>query len=191
MKPQAGALPCSIVCNAAAVVSTILQTLALALVCWRLPPCICGQRATVTASDIDPVSVDVTRTNAVANSVPLGRRRGSVALYIATGTDHPAIMARAPYDLLIANILAGPLVELAPSFASVVADGGRSLPDFSIRRWTKWWLPTGATAFCLQNAKDSGDWPCLRLVKRRRYGYRRPIRASGRTSQPPGDFGTW
>ena len=36
-------------------------------------------------------------------------------------------MARAPYDLLIANILAGPLVELAPSFASVVADGGGSL----------------------------------------------------------------
>ena len=33
-------------------------------------------RATVTASDIDPVSVDVTRTNAVANSVPLGRSAG-------------------------------------------------------------------------------------------------------------------
>lgn len=149
-------------------------------------------RATVTASDIDPVSVDVTRTNAVANSAPLGRRRGSVALYIATGTDHPAIMARAPYDLLIANILAGPLVELAPSFASVVADGGSlilaGLLNTQVDKVVAAYRRNG---FLLAERKDSGDWPCLRLVKRRRYGYRRPIRASGRTSQPPGDFGTW
>ena len=150
-------------------------------------------RATVTASDIDPVSVDVTRTNAVANSVPLGRRRGSVALYIATGTDHPAIMARAPYDLLIANILAGPLVELAPQLR-LGRCRWRQLDPCRTSQYAG-----GQSGGCLQaqrlfllaERKDSSDWPCLRLVKRRRYGYRRPIRASGRTSQPPGDFGTW
>ena len=34
------------------------------------------------------------------------------------------IAARAPYDLLIANILAGPLIELAPAFAKALAPGG-------------------------------------------------------------------
>jgi ribosomal protein L11 methyltransferase len=37
--------------------------------------------------------------------------------------DHPLIAARAPFDLLIANILAGPLIELAPAFAASVAPG--------------------------------------------------------------------
>lgn len=149
-------------------------------------------RATVTASDIDPVSIDVTRDNAAANTVPLGRGRGRCALYVATGTDHPAIGARAPYDLLIANILAGPLVELAPSFAAVIADGGTlilaGLLDTQLDKVAAAYWRNG---FLLVERADNGDWPCLRLVKRRRYGYRRRIRASGRTSQPPGDFGTW
>lgn len=149
-------------------------------------------RATVTASDIDPVSIDVTRGNAAANAVPVGRGRGRAALYIATGTDHPAINARAPYDLLIANILAGPLVELAPSFAAVITDGGTlilaGLLDTQADKVAAAYRRNG---FLLVERCDTGDWPCLRLVRRRRYGYRRRIRASGRTSQPPGDFGTW
>ena len=42
---------------------------------------------------------------------------GELLLAVADGMDHPLITARAPYDLLIANILAGPLIELAPAFA--------------------------------------------------------------------------
>lgn len=149
-------------------------------------------RAMVTASDIDPVSIDVTRENASVNGVSLGRRSGQVALYVATGTDHRGIAARAPYDLLIANILAGPLVELAPSFASVIAEGGTlilaGLLDTQADKVASAYRRNG---FLLVDRQDNGDWPCLRLVKRRHYGYRRPIRASGRTSQPPGDFGTW
>lgn len=148
--------------------------------------------AEITASDIDPVSIDVTRENANANNVPLGERKGAAALYVATGTDHPAIMARGPYDLLIANILAGPLVELAPSFANVVVDGGTlilaGLLDTQAAQIVAAYRRNG---FLLIERRDTGDWPCLRLAKRRRYGHRRPIRASGRTSQPPGDFGTW
>lgn len=149
-------------------------------------------RASVTASDIDPVSIDVTRDNAVVNAVPLGRKQGQVALFVATGTDHPAISARAPYDLLIANILAGPLVELAPSFASVVAEGGSLILAGLLNTQAQTVVAAyRRNGFVLVERKDNGDWPCLRLVKRRRYGHRRPIRASGRTSQPPGDFGTW
>jgi ribosomal protein L11 methyltransferase len=149
-------------------------------------------RASVTASDIDPVSIDVTRDNAAANAVPLGRKQGQVALFVATGTDHPAINARAPYDLLIANILAGPLVELAPSFASVIAEGGSLILAGLLNTQAQTVVAAyRRNGFVLVERKDNGDWPCLRLVKRRRYGHRRPIRASGRTSQPPGDFGTW
>jgi ribosomal protein L11 methyltransferase len=38
--------------------------------------------------------------------------------------DSPLLAARAPFDLIIANILAGPLIELAPDFAKAVAPGG-------------------------------------------------------------------
>ena len=49
---------------------------------------------------------------------------GELALCAASGTDHELIQRRAPYDLIIANILAGPLVELAPSFAAITREGG-------------------------------------------------------------------
>jgi len=55
--------------------------------------------------------------------VKLGHGAGQLLLAVADGMDHPLIAARAPYDLLIANILAGPLIELAPAFAKAVAPG--------------------------------------------------------------------
>ncbi len=75
------------------------------------------------ATDIDPVSIDVTRDNAAINGVKLGHGAGELLLAVADGMDDPMIAARAPYDLLIANILAGPLIELAPSFAASVTPG--------------------------------------------------------------------
>ena len=44
-------------------------------------------------------------------------------LAVADGMDHPMLTTRAPFDLLIANILAGPLIELAPAFAKACAPG--------------------------------------------------------------------
>jgi len=79
--------------------------------------------AKAIATDIDPISIDVTRDNAAINGVKLGHGAGELLLAVADGMDHPMITARAPYDLLIANILAGPLIELAPAFAKAVAPG--------------------------------------------------------------------
>jgi ribosomal protein L11 methyltransferase len=76
------------------------------------------------ATDIDPVSIDVTRDNALINRVPLGHGPGELLLAVADGLDHPLLAVRAPFDLLIANILAGPLIELAPAFVSALAPGG-------------------------------------------------------------------
>jgi ribosomal protein L11 methyltransferase len=148
--------------------------------------------AYLTASDIDPVSIDVTAGNAILNDMPLGQGKGCLALCVASGTDYEMIQRRAPYDLVIANILAGPLVELASSFADILEEGG-SLILAGLLNTQVGSVATAyrAQGFRVAQRKDTGDWPCLRLVKRRNYGWKRPNRAPRRTSQPPGDFGAW
>jgi ribosomal protein L11 methyltransferase len=74
-------------------------------------------RARCIATDIDPIAVDVSRDNAAINGVKLGHATGELLLAVADGMDSPMLAARAPFDLIIANILAGPLIELAPHFA--------------------------------------------------------------------------
>ncbi len=76
-------------------------------------------RRKVIASDIDPVATQVTRDNARANgAAPL------VAAVTADGLTHPMLAAAAPYDLIVANILAGPLTHLAPGIMAALAPGG-------------------------------------------------------------------
>ena len=79
--------------------------------------------AKAIATDIDSIAIDVSEENAAINGVRVGHGAGELLLAVADGMDHPLIAARAPYDLLIANILAGPLIELAPAFARSVAPG--------------------------------------------------------------------
>lgn len=149
-------------------------------------------RARIIASDIDPVSVRVAGDNAQINDVPLGHGVGHVELVTASGTDHSRIRRRAPYDLIIANILAGPLIELAPAFAALMADGGNlilaGLLDRQREAVTQAYAAAGLR---VAETQPAGDWPCLRLTKRTRHGWRRPLRSTGRTSQAAGDFGTW
>ena len=73
----------------------------------------------VLASDIDPVAVEVTRGNARANGVAPW-----VTAVTADGLTHPVLAAAAPYDLIIANILAGPLTHLSPGIVKALAPGG-------------------------------------------------------------------
>jgi ribosomal protein L11 methyltransferase len=79
--------------------------------------------AKAIATDIDAVAIDVSRDNAAINGVTLGHGRGELLLAVADGMDSAMLTARAPFDLLIANILAGPLIELAPAFAKATAPG--------------------------------------------------------------------
>ncbi len=80
-------------------------------------------RAMAIATDIDPISIDVSQDNAAINGVKIGHAPGELLLAVADGMDHPFLTARAPFDLLIANILAGPLIDLAPIFANAVMPG--------------------------------------------------------------------
>ena len=83
--------------------------------------------AKAIATDIDPIAIDVSADNARINQVPIGHKAGELLLVVADGMDHEMLVARAPFDLLIANILAGPLIELAPNFAKSVAPGASIL----------------------------------------------------------------
>lgn len=84
-------------------------------------------RAYAIASDIDAVCAPVVSENAVLNGFAEGPGPGALEMVIAEGMDHPRLAAKAPYDLLIANILAGPLVALAGDFADAVRPGGSVL----------------------------------------------------------------
>jgi ribosomal protein L11 methyltransferase len=149
-------------------------------------------RAYVTASDIDLVSVNVAADNAQMNGVALGQQPGRVALFTASGTDHEMIQRRAPYDLIIANILAGPLIELAPAFAAIARDGATLILAGLLSTQSEAVAKAyRAYGFRLAQSSGEGDWPCLRLIKRNSFAWKRPLRTSGRTSQGEGDFGTW
>ena len=124
--------------------------------------------AKATASDIDHVCAGVVEDNCNANGVALGAGLGELTMVIAPGTDDPLIQARAPYDLLIANILAGPLVELAPDFASVTQPGGSLLlagllqtQEAEVRAAYR------KQGFRLARRVTNGDWSILWLRKSR------------------------
>ena len=83
-------------------------------------------KAQILATDIDPVAVKVAQENARLNNVRVGPKTGAVSFLTADGVD-AAIRGRAPYDLIIANILAEPLIALAPAIAPLLADAGKLL----------------------------------------------------------------
>ncbi|MGH6824576.1 50S ribosomal protein L11 methyltransferase [Methyloceanibacter sp.] len=72
----------------------------------------------VIASDVDPTAVAVAAENAAGNGV-----RARVLVVKAKGLAHPALR-RAKADLLFANLLLRPLLQLAPDFARAVWPGG-------------------------------------------------------------------
>ncbi|MFC3099283.1 50S ribosomal protein L11 methyltransferase [Altererythrobacter lauratis] len=124
-------------------------------------------RARATASDIDPVCLPAVCDNAELNGVPLGTGRGELAMVIAEGMDDGLIQQRAPYDLLIANILAGPLIDLSPSFAAamaprshIVLSGLLTTQEAAVRRAYR------KVGFRLQARLTNGDWSILWLRQR-------------------------
>lgn len=124
-------------------------------------------RARATASDIDAVCGPVVAENAALNGITLGDGPGRLAMVIAPGMEHPLLRAAAPYDLLIANILAGPLAELAPDFRKAVSPGGSVLLAGLLTTQE----PTVRAAytragFSLRARMSRGNWSILWLRRR-------------------------
>jgi len=119
--------------------------------------------ARAIATDIDPIAIDVARDNAAINLVPVGHGPGELLLGVADGMDSPLLSARAPFDLLIANILAGPLIELASDFVAALAPGGTIIlaglldtqAEAVAAAYTRLGLELGN--------RGAGEWPVLVL----------------------------
>ena len=118
------------------------------------------------ATDIDPIAIDVARDNAAINRVKLGHGPGELLLNVADGMDSPLLAARAPFDLIIANILARPLIELADDFAKALTPGGTiilaGLLDSQANAVVAAYEMLGLTPA----DRSSGEWPVLVLIRR-------------------------
>ncbi|HTP77002.1 MAG TPA: 50S ribosomal protein L11 methyltransferase [Rhizomicrobium sp.] len=118
-------------------------------------------RKKVIASDIDPVAVDITRQNARANG-----EAPYIRAVAADGLTHAQIRAGAPYDLIVANILAGPLTQLAPAIAGALAKGGVLLLSGLLINQenlvVSFYTPHG---LILRGRRRAGPWSALVLAK--------------------------
>jgi ribosomal protein L11 methyltransferase len=134
----------------------------LAFAALRLWP---GARA--VASDIDPVCASVIADNARRNGLAIGARPGQLAVAIAAGMDDRLLRECGPYDLLTANILAGPLIELAADFADAVPPRGNLVlaglletQERAVRAAYR------AAGFAFVERMVNGDWSILWLRRR-------------------------
>lgn len=120
--------------------------------------------AKAIATDVDPVAVEVSRDNAAINGVKLGHGAGELLLAVADGMDSAMLTARAPFDLLIANILAGPLIELAPSFAKALAPGGTIILAGLLDTQADAVIAAYEVLGLSPSERGSGEWPVLVLT---------------------------
>ncbi|MEY8882003.1 50S ribosomal protein L11 methyltransferase [Donghicola sp. XS_ASV15] len=115
----------------------------------------------VLASDIDIVAVEVAEANVKANGL-----EGRVNCLEATGFEHETLHAAAPFDLVFANILKAPLIDLAPDVASHLGEGGYAILSGLLvdqaDEVTEAYVAQGMT---LAHREDIGDWSTLTLQK--------------------------
>jgi len=115
--------------------------------------------AKIMATDIDPAAIDVTQENAVANNI------AGVDLVVADGALSDAITAKAPYDLVIANILAGPLVSMAPELAAIAAPNATIVLAGLLETQRAQVVAAFEACGCALEVVDRrGDWSILRLA---------------------------
>ena len=130
-------------------------TAVLAMAAARVFPVI------VLAGDIDPQAVDVARANVIANGL-LGR----VECVEAVGFDHPLIEGAAPFDLVFANILKQPLIDLVPDMARYVAPGGHAILSGILATQADAVVAAyAAGGLALETREDHGEWTTL-VVRR-------------------------
>ncbi|SSC66351.1 50S ribosomal protein L11 methyltransferase [Ciceribacter selenitireducens] len=77
------------------------------------------KRVPVLATDIDPIAVAVAEGNARSNGIVEG-----IEFRVAPGFHSTAFGEYGPFDLIIANILARPLMKMAPQLVAHLAPGG-------------------------------------------------------------------
>ncbi|TFF18726.1 50S ribosomal protein L11 methyltransferase [Jiella endophytica] len=118
-------------------------------------------RLDVVATDIDPVAVAVAAANAKANGVAR-----KIEAVVAGGFASPVVRRRGPYDLIVANILAGPLMRLAPDFRrNATRDANIILSGILVGQAAAVRAAFRAQGFVHRETLVRGEWVALHLVR--------------------------
>jgi len=113
------------------------------------------------ASDIDPVATKTAEANIALNGL-----RGRIACYTSVGFRHPALRRAAPFDLVLANILAGPLKNLAPDMAKHTASGSVVILSGILNTQAKGVEAVYAGwGFHRRDLREIGEWSTLTLER--------------------------
>jgi len=116
---------------------------------------------TVAAGDIDPISVDATRSNARLNGAAPW-----IHPVVARGTQHPDLRKGGPYDLIFANILSKPLRMLAPEIARLSDTGGELILSGLLYRDVPGVLSAyAAQGFALRRKLHLEGWATLLMAR--------------------------
>ncbi len=118
--------------------------------------------AAIMACDIDPIATVTAEANVAANGL-----RGRVQTATSVGFRHPELRKRAPFDLIFANILAGPLKKLAPDMAKHTTTGALLILSGILNRQAlgveavyKGW------GFYRMDRRIIGEWTTLTLQRK-------------------------
>ena len=115
----------------------------------------------VLATDIDPVAVDVARGNVRANGV-----FSLVETAVAKGFHAPAFRGASPFELIVANILAGALMALAPQMAQHLSGSGDLVLSGILERQRRGVLAAYRTqGLYHRKTLRRGEWVTLHLSR--------------------------
>ncbi|WP_420566591.1 50S ribosomal protein L11 methyltransferase [Thalassovita sp.] len=113
------------------------------------------------ASDIDQVAVDVAEANVRVNDM-----EGRVLCLEAAGFENPVIKDKAPFDLVFANILMAPLIDLAPDMNRYMAKGGFAILSGILNEQADAVVDVYAqNGINLIHREEIGEWTTLTLRK--------------------------
>ena len=115
--------------------------------------------ANIVGADIDPIAIAVARENCGKNGAA-----DSIGLFAGDGLKPSAAYARAPFDIVMANILAKPLLKLAPRLRTLTRRGGVLILSGLLSTQAREILARyRATGFCLISRRDLEGWATLTL----------------------------
>jgi len=118
-------------------------------------------RIPVVATDIDPVATRVAADNARINGVTDGIRFAT-----APGFHHAVFREEAPFDLIIANILARPLMKLAPALVGHLSENGTVILS-GILAGQRWKVISAYNGAGLKHRRTTwmNGWVTIELVR--------------------------
>tara|TARA_R110001592_G_scaffold3525_28_gene20161 strand:- start:1321 stop:2211 length:891 start_codon:yes stop_codon:yes gene_type:complete len=134
----------------------------LALAAWKL------WKSPILAVDNDPESIIVTERHAEMNGVRLGKT--TLLTACGDGFNTALVDTQKPYELILANILAGPVIEMAPDLINVLDDNGYAvLSGMLVKQADLVASAYEGAGLVLKQRYDIGEWTTLVMHKPRRH----------------------